>query len=289
MMAKTAEYLRSSLEVLWRVPTRIFGSRNERLLKTFAGAVARINALEPQMAALSDAELAGKTDELRKRHAGGAGLDELLPEAFAVVREASKRALRMRHFDVQLIGGMMLHNGKIAEMKTGEGKTLVATLPAYLNALTGNGVHIVTVNDYLARRDAEWMGKIFKFLGLTVGVNLPYHEMEIDERNAAKRAAYAADITYGTNNEFGFDYLRDNMAMHVEERFQRALAYAIVDEVDSILIDEARTPLIISGQAEDRTEVYQRMNEVAPLLTRQKEEKKPDQPEPPGDFFVDEK
>src|SRR4051812_16721221 len=283
MMAKTAEYLRSSLEVLWRVPTRIFGSRNERLLKTFAGAVARINALEPQMAALSDAALSGKTNELKKRHAGGESLEDLLPEAFAVVREASKRTLRMRHFDVQLIGGMMLHNGKIAEMKTGEGKTLVATLPAYLNALTGKGVHIVTVNDYLARRDAEWMGKIYGFLGLTVGVNVP------DMDPADKRQAYAADITYGTNNEFGFDYLRDNMAMHVEERFQRSLNYAIVDEVDSILIDEARTPLIISGQAEDRTEIYVKMNEVPPLLTRQKEEKKPDQPDPPGDFFVDEK
>ena len=200
-----------------------------------------------------------------------------------MVREASKRTLRMRHFDVQMLGGMVLHNGKIAEMKTGEGKTLVATLPAYLNALTGKGVHIVTVNDYLANRDAEWMGKIFHFLGLTVGVNLPHMEPE------KKRAAYAADITYGTNNEFGFDYLRDNMAMHVEERFQRGLHYAIVDEVDSILIDEARTPLIISGQAEDRTEIYLQMNEVAPLLTRQKEEKKPDQPEPPGDFYVDEK
>ncbi|HXI36788.1 MAG TPA: preprotein translocase subunit SecA, partial [Burkholderiales bacterium] len=203
--------------------------------------------------------------------------------AFAVVREASKRTLRMRHFDVQLIGGMVLHHGKIAEMKTGEGKTLVATLPAYLNALTGKGVHIVTVNDYLAKRDAEWMGKIFSFLGLTVGVNLP--QMEPDD----KRKAYAADITYGTNNEFGFDYLRDDMAMHVEERYQRGLPYAIVDEVDSILIDEARTPLIISGQAEDRTEIYHRMNEVPPLLTRQKEEKKPDQPDPPGDFWVDEK
>jgi preprotein translocase subunit SecA len=281
--------LPSFLETLWRIPTRVFGSRNDRLLKQYSVNVERINALESEIAALSDAALAAKTPQLKKRHAEGATLDELLPEAFAVVREAAKRALRMRHFDVQLLGGMVLHNGKIAEMKTGEGKTLVATLPAYLNALTGNGVHIVTVNDYLARRDAEWMGKIFEFLGLTVGVNLPYHEMEIDERNAAKRAAYAADITYGTNNEFGFDYLRDNMAMHVEERFQRALAYAIVDEVDSILIDEARTPLIISGQAEDRTEVYQKMNQVAPLLTRQKEEKKPDQPEPAGDFYVDEK
>jgi len=282
-MGKTTEVLRSSLETLWRVPTRIFGSRNERLLKTYAGAVARINALEQEMAALSDAALTGKTAELKKRCADGATLEELLAEAFAVVREAAKRTLRMRHFDVQLVGGMVLHNGKIAEMKTGEGKTLVATLPAYLNALTGKGVHIVTVNDYLARRDAEWMGKVYNFLGLSVGVNLPHMDPE------DKRKAYAADITYGTNNEFGFDYLRDNMAMHVEERFQRGLNYAIVDEVDSILIDEARTPLIISGQAEDRTEIYHKLNEVPPLLTRQKEEKKLDQPEPPGDFYVDEK
>jgi preprotein translocase subunit SecA len=277
------ESLRKFLEALWRLPARIFGSRNQRLLKQYAHVVQTINAFEPALEKLSDAQLQDKTVELKKRHADGATLDELLPEAFAVVREASKRTLRMRHFDVQMLGAMVLHNGKIAEMKTGEGKTLVATLPAYLNALTGKGVHIVTVNDYLANRDAEWMGKIFNFLGLSVGVNLPH--MEPDK----KRAAYAADITYGTNNEFGFDYLRDNMAMHVEERFQRALHYAIVDEVDSILIDEARTPLIISGQAEDRTEIYLRMNEVAPLLTRQKEEKKPDQPEPPGDFYVDEK
>src|SRR5687767_8106360 len=261
----------------------MFGSRNQRLLKQYSHAVQAINALEPALEKLSDEALRAKTDELKKRHADGAPLEELLPEAFAVVREASKRTLRMRHFDVQMLGGMVLHSGKIAEMKTGEGKTLVATLPAYLNALTGKGVHIVTVNDYLANRDAEWMGRIFQFLGMTVGVNLPHMEPE------KKRAAYAADITYGTNNEFGFDYLRDNMAMHVEERFQRGLAYAIVDEVDSILIDEARTPLIISGQAEDRTDLYQRMNQVAPLLTRQKEEKKPDQPEPPGDFYVDEK
>ena len=279
------------------VLTKIFGSRNERLLKQYSRTVDRINALEAEVARLSDAQLRAKTDEFRKRLADKLaaapeaeraaaeteGLEELLPEAFAVVREAGKRTLRMRHFDVQLVGGMVLHYGKIAEMRTGEGKTLVATLPTYLNALTGKGVHIVTVNDYLARRDAEWMGKIYGFLGLTVGVNVP----QMDP--AEKRAAYAADVTYGTNNEFGFDYLRDNMAMHVEERYQRGLAYAIVDEVDSILIDEARTPLIISGQAEDRTEIYHRMNQVAPLLTRQKEEKKPDQPEPPGDFFVDEK
>src|SRR5437762_5052450 len=281
---KIIDFLRKLLEVLWSVPTRLFGSRNERLLKHYSGAVAQINALEPEIAKLPDAALAAKTGELKKRYAEGATLEQLLPEAFAVVREAAKRTRRMRHFDVQLVGGMVLHDGKIAEMKTGEGKTLAATLPAYLNALTGAGVHIVTVNDYLATRDAEWMGKIYKFLGLTVGVNLPHMEPEL------KRAAYGADITYGTNNEFGFDYLRDNMAMHVEERFQRGLHYAIVDEVDSILIDEARTPLIISGQAEDRTEIYHKMNQVAPLLTRQKEEKKkPDDPEPPGDFFVDEK
>src|SRR3954462_9142955 len=282
-MVKFPQSLRRIAEALWRVPTRLFGSRNERLLKQYSHNVEAINSLEPEMAQLSDAALAGKTDELRKRYADGATLDELLPEAFAVVREASKRTLRMRHFDVQLVGGMVLNNGKIAEMKTGEGKTLVATLPAYLNAHTGKGVHIVTVNDYLARRDAEWMGKIYRFLGLSVGVNLPHMDPQ------DKRAAYAADITYGTNNEFGFDYLRDNMAMHVEERYQRGLNYAIVDEVDSILIDEARTPLIISGQAEDRTEIYQKMNQVPPLLPRQKEEKKPDQPEPPGDFYVDEK
>src|SRR5688572_3836247 len=270
--------------MITNVLTKIFGSRNDRLLKQYSRTVAEINALEPAMQKLSDPELRGKTEELKRRQAEGATLDALLPEAFAVVREASRRTLRMRHFDVQLIGGMVLHYGKIAEMKTGEGKTLVATLPAYLNALTGNSVHIVTVNDYLANRDAEWMGKIYRFLGLTVGVNLPHMEPE------KKRAAYAADITYGTNNEFGFDYLRDNMAMHVEERFQRGLHYAIVDEVDSILIDEARTPLIISGQAEDRTEIYQKMNAVAPLLTRQPhDKKKPDDPEPPGDFFVDEK
>src|SRR5713226_757601 len=280
---KIIDFLRKLLEVLWSIPTRLFGSRNERLLKHYSGAVAQINALEPEIAKMADAAVAAKTGELKKRYAEGATLEQLLPEAFAVVREAAKRTLRMRHFDVQLVGGMVLHDGKIAEMKTGEGKTLVATLPAYLNALSGKGVHIVTVNDYLARRDAEWMGKIFHFLGLSVGVNVP------DMEPADKRKAYAADITYGTNNEFGFDYLRDNMAMHVEERFQRGLSYGIVDEVDSILIDEARTPLIISGQAEDRTEVYYKMNEVAPLLTPQKEEKKPDKPEPPGDFFVDEK
>ncbi len=277
MIARILHFLRQVLEVLWRIPTQLFGSRNERLLKQYSHTVAQINALEPRIAALSDAALAGKTNELKKRCSDGATLEELLPEAFAVVREAAKRSLRMRHFDVQLLGGMALHHGKIAEMKTGEGKTLAATLPAYLNALTGRGVHIVTVNDYLARRDADWMGKVYGFLGLSVGVNLPQMDPE------DKRKAYAADITYGTNNEFGFDYLRDNMAMHAEERFQRGLHYAIVDEVDSILIDEARTPLIISGQAEDRTELYYRMNEVPPLLSRQKEESGP------GDFWVDEK
>ncbi len=273
------------------VLTKIFGSRNDRLLKQYSRVVASVNALESGIAALTDAQLAAKTGEFRQRLADRIaaapaeqkdaaerdGLEDLLPEAFAVVREAGKRTLKMRHFDVQLVGGMVLHDGKIAEMRTGEGKTLVATLPAYLNALAGRGVHIVTVNDYLARRDAEWMGKIYGFLGLSVGVNIPQMEPE------AKRAAYAADVTYGTNNEFGFDYLRDNMAMRIEERFQRGLPYAIVDEVDSILIDEARTPLIISGQAEDRTEIYARMNEVAPLLARQKDEKGD------GDFWVDEK
>ncbi|HZM33252.1 MAG TPA: preprotein translocase subunit SecA [Burkholderiales bacterium] len=283
MLAKILSSSRNALEAVVAVPARVFGSRNQRLLKQYSHAVRSINAFEPRLAALSDEALRGKTEELRKRHSEGATVQELLPEAFAVVREASKRTLRMRHFDVQLVGGMVLHDGKIAEMKTGEGKTLVATLPAYLNALTGRGVHIVTVNDYLAKRDADWMGKIYRFLGLTVGVNLPHMDP------ADKRAAYAADITYGTNNEFGFDYLRDNMAMHVEERFQRGLHYAIVDEVDSILIDEARTPLIISGQAEDRTELYERMNQVPPLLARQKHERKQGEPDAPGDFFVDEK
>jgi preprotein translocase subunit SecA len=306
---------------------KIFGSRNERLLKQYGRTVRTINALEPEISRLSDDELRAKTGELRKRvqdriaaaaprkaaaenetseadsaaaaledagdetetSSAAAGqdtavdrvrkdaLEEILPEAFAVVREAGKRVLDMRHFDVQLIGGIALHNGKIAEMRTGEGKTLVATLPAYLNALTGLGVHIVTVNDYLAQRDADWMGKIYRFLGLTVGVNLSQMD------HALKQEAYAADITYGTNNEFGFDYLRDNMVYHTSEKVQRGLYFGIVDEVDSILIDEARTPLIISGQAEDTTDLYVRINQIAPRLIRQKEEKGA------GDYWVDEK
>ncbi len=257
--------------------TRIFGSRNERLLKQYGHTVKAINVLEPTISALSDDALKAKTVEFRARVGNGESLDALLPETFAVVREAGKRALQMRHFDVQLIGGMALHNGKISEMRTGEGKTLVATLPAYLNALTGKGVHIVTVNDYLAQRDADWMGRIYRFLGLTVGVNLS--QMDHD----AKQAAYAADITYGTNNEFGFDYLRDNMVFEGSQRVQRSLSYAIVDEVDSILIDEARTPLIISGQADDNVDLYYRLNELVPKLTRQPDEKGP------GDYWVDEK
>ncbi|KAF4513792.1 UNVERIFIED_CONTAM: hypothetical protein B566_EDAN011713 [Ephemera danica] len=256
---------------------KIFGSRNDRLIKQYSHAVKRISALEPAIEALDDDGLRAKTDEFRQRHAGGESLDDLLPEAFAVVREASKRSLGMRHFDVQMVGGMVLHYGKIAEMRTGEGKTLVATLPAYLNAISGQGVHVITVNDYLASRDAEWMGRLHRFLGLTVGVNLSQMDHE------SKQAAYAADITYGTNNEFGFDYLRDNMVYAAEQRVQRGLGFAIVDEVDSILIDEARTPLIISGQAEDHTELYQRMKAVVPSLSRAMEEKGE------GDYWVDEK
>src|SRR5689334_11378526 len=271
------------------IPTllkKIFGSRNDRLIKKYSHTVRAINALEPQTEALSDEQLRGKTQELKERVAQGATLDEVLPEAFAVVREAGKRTLHMRHFDVQLIGGMVLHYGKIAEMRTGEGKTLVATLPAYLNALAGTGVHVVTVNDYLAQRDAAWMGKLYGFLGLTVGVNLS--QMDHD----AKQVAYAADITYGTNNEYGFDYLRDNMVYETGDRVQRGLNYAIVDEVDSILIDEARTPLIISGQAEDHTDLYLAINRVVPQLTKQEGEADPRTGEgvtKPGDFTVDEK
>ncbi len=256
---------------------KVFGSRNERLVKQYAATVRTINALEPQMQALSDQELSAKTIEFKQRVADGTTLDELLPEAFAVVREAGRRVLDMRHFDVQLIGGMALHNGKIAEMRTGEGKTLVATLPAYLNALTGKGVHIITVNDYLASRDAEWMGRVHRFLGLSVGCNLSQMDHE------AKQQAYAADITYGTNNEFGFDYLRDNMVFTPEERVQRKLNYAIIDEVDSILIDEARTPLIISGQAEDNVDLYVKVDALAPKLAKVEVE------EGPGDYTVDEK
>lgn len=239
--------------------------------------VGTINALEPQFQSLSDAQLRGKTDEFRRRLAEGATVDQLLPEAFAAVREASQRTLKLRHFDVQLIGGMVLHSGKIAEMRTGEGKTLGATLPAYLNALSGHGVHVVTVNDYLAKRDANWMRPVFEFLGLAVGINLPFTTRE------EKKAAYSADITYGTNNEYGFDYLRDNMAFSLEEKVQRKLHFAIVDEVDSILIDEARTPLIISGPAEESSELYYKIDKLIPNLTKQKEE------EGPGDFSVDEK
>ncbi|HOY02808.1 MAG TPA: preprotein translocase subunit SecA, partial [Zoogloea sp.] len=258
---------------------KIFGSRNDRLIRQYSQTVRAINAFEPKIQALSDEELRGKTDEFRGRIANGESLDALLPEAFAVVREAGKRVHGMRHFDMQMVGGMVLHAGKIAEMRTGEGKTLTATLPVYLNALTGKGVHVITVNDYLASRDSDWMGRIYRFLGLSVGCNLS--QMPHD----AKKAAYAADITYGTNNEFGFDYLRDNMVYELGERVQRGLNYAIVDEVDSILIDEARTPLIISGQAEDHTELYLRMNAVPALLTRQEGEG--ENITTPGDYTVD--
>jgi preprotein translocase subunit SecA len=266
--------------------TKIFGSRNDRLLKTYRNTVERINALETQYEKLDDDQLRAKTQEFKNRIAAGEELDAILPEAFAVVREGSKRVMKMRHFDVQMLGGMSLHNGKISEMRTGEGKTLTATLPVYLNALTGKGVHVVTVNDYLASRDARWMGKLYNFLGLSVGINLPNMSRE------EKQAAYGSDITYGTNNEYGFDYLRDNMVYEVTDRVQRGLNYAIVDEVDSILIDEARTPLIISGQAEDHTEMYLAMNKVVPLLTRQEGEADPRTGEgvtKPGDFTVDEK
>ncbi|GLS14651.1 preprotein translocase subunit SecA [Hydrogenophaga electricum] len=266
--------------------TKIFGSRNDRLIKTYRKTVERINALEPKFEKLSDAELQAQTGTLRQRVAAGETLDALLPEAFAVVREASKRVMKMRHFDVQLIGGIALHSGKVAEMRTGEGKTLTATLPVYLNALAGKGVHVVTVNDYLATRDAQWMGRLYNFLGLSVGVNLPQMPRE------DKQAAYRADITYGTNNEYGFDYLRDNMVYESGDRVQRPLHYAIVDEVDSILIDEARTPLIISGQAEDQTPVYVTINKLVPHLVRQEGEADPRTGEgviKPGDFTVDEK
>ncbi len=266
--------------------TKLFGSRNDRLLKQYRKTVVRINAMEPDYEKLSDEALRAKTQEFKERVAKGESLDDLLPEAFAVVREGSKRVMKMRHFDVQLLGGMALHYGKIAEMRTGEGKTLTATLPVYLNALSGNGVHVVTVNDYLANRDATWMAKLYNFLGLSVGINLPNMPRE------EKQAAYNSDITYGTNNEYGFDYLRDNMVYESGDRVQRVLNYAIVDEVDSILIDEARTPLIISGQAEDHTAMYVAMNKIVPNLVRQEGEADPRTGEgvtKPGDFTVDEK
>lgn len=256
---------------------KIFGSRNERLVKTMRKVVAQINDFEPALQSLTDEQLKAKTDEFRQRLEQGEELNAVMPEAFATVREASQRALGLRHYDVQMIGGMVLHDGKISEMRTGEGKTLMSTLPAYLNALTGKGVHVITVNDYLATRDAEWMGKLFNFLGMSVGVivsEMPYEE---------KQKAYNADITYGTNNEFGFDYLRDNMAFSSEEQFQRGQHFAIIDEVDSILIDEARTPLIISGPAEDSSEHYQKINTLVPKLVKQEEE------DGPGDYTVEEK
>jgi preprotein translocase subunit SecA len=263
--------------MLNRALTSLFGSRNERVLRQLSKNVARINALEPEFEKLSDEALRAKTDEFKQRVAAGESLDKLLPEAFAVVREGAKRVLGMRHYDVQLIGGMVLHSGRIAEMRTGEGKTLVGTLPVYLNALEGKGVHVVTVNDYLARRDSAQMGKLYGFLGLTTGVVWPGMD------HADKHVAYNADITYGTNNEFGFDYLRDNMALSKDQRYQRGLHYAIVDEVDSILIDEARTPLIISGPAEDSPQLYLAVNKIVPKMIRQEKE------DSAGDYFVDEK
>ncbi|MEY2907971.1 MAG: preprotein translocase subunit SecA, partial [Pseudomonadota bacterium] len=261
---------------------KIFGTRNDRELKRIGKIVKRINALEEEYAALDDAALRGKTDDFRGRLTGGANLDDLLPEAFAAVREAGKRALSMRHFDVQLIGGIVLHEGKIAEMRTGEGKTLVATLPAYLNALTGHGVHLITVNDYLATRDAAWMAPLYEFLGMSVGV------IRSGQGSEDKRNAYACDIVYGTNNEFGFDYLRDNMAFSMGDKAQGKLAFAVVDEVDSILIDEARTPLIISGAAEDSSELYIAVNKLVPALTQAVPAEEGEE-EVEGDFTIDEK
>jgi len=269
--------------MLNKVFNKVFGSRNDRQLKKLNGIVDKINAFEPAFEALSDDELRQKTDEFRERYNTGTTLDDLLPEAFAVVREAGKRALGMRHFDVQMIGGMVLHQGKISEMRTGEGKTLVATLPAYLNALSGKGVHVITVNDYLATRDSEWMGKLYGFLGMTTGVVISGLD------HPEKQAAYAADITYGTNNEYGFDYLRDNMAFSTADKVQRGLNYAVIDEVDSILIDEARTPLIISGPAEDSSERYNEINKLIPKLSRQEQVGENGETEGPGDFSVDEK
>ncbi|HEX2919009.1 MAG TPA: DEAD/DEAH box helicase, partial [Edaphobacter sp.] len=278
--------------------TKVFGTANDRVIKRLVPVVAQINALEPSIKELSDEQLRAKTAEFKARIASQLegltdpeaiktaerqALDEILPEAFAVVREAGWRVLHMRHFDVQLIGGMVLHSGKIAEMKTGEGKTLVATLPCYLNALAGRGVHVVTVNDYLAKRDAEWMGKIYEFLGLTVGVIV--HDLSDDER----RAAYGADITYGTNNEFGFDYLRDNMKFDIKDCVQRGHYYSIVDEVDSILIDEARTPLIISGPTDQTTDKYQRVKDIIPKLIKGEETETLEGKTFTGDYVVDEK
>jgi preprotein translocase subunit SecA len=262
---------------VWKLLTQVFGSRNQRLVKELSRAVGAANALESDVRALTDEQFPEKTRELKARYAGGTPLDALVPEAFALVREAARRKLGLRHFDVQLIGGLALHQGKISEMRTGEGKTLVATLPAYLNALTGEGVHVVTVNEYLAQRDSDWMGPVYRFLGMEVGV------IKNAQSQDEKRAAYGKDITYGTNNEFGFDYLRDNLAFRLEDRVQRKLSFAIVDEVDSILIDEARTPLIISGPAEESTELYVKINTLIPRLTRQKEENGP------GDYAVEEK
>src|SRR6478752_6298787 len=275
--------------MLPKLLTSIFGSRNDRLLKQYRQVVTQVNALESQFEALDDAALKAKTDEFRQRFQAGEALDKLLPEAFAVVREGSKRVLKMRHFDVQLIGGMVLHNGKIAEMRTGEGKTLMATLPVYLNAITGKGVHVVTVNDYLARRDAEWMGRLYRFLGMSTGV--VQHDMNDQER----QVAYGADITYGTNNEFGFDYLRDNMKFDLAQFVQRGHHFAILDEVDSILIDEARTPLIISGPAEESTDLYYEVDRIIPKLVAgevtQGNVRAEDRErlETTGDYLVDEK
>src|SRR5436190_1167104 len=275
--------------MLGQILTKVVGTQDEREIKRLRPLVAEISALEPPIQVLTDEQLRGKTEEFRKRVAGGEALNDLLPEAFAVVREAGKRVLKMRHFDVQLIGGMVLHSGKIAEMKTGEGKTLVATLPAYLNALEGKGVHVVTVNDYLARRDSEWMGRLYRFLGMSVGVI--QHELTDQQR----QVAYGSDITYGTNNEFGFDYLRDNMKFELESMVQRGHHYAIVDEVDSILIDEARTPLIISGPAEESTDLYYEVDRIIPRLKKgavtQGNVKSEDREalETTGDYIVDEK
>src|SRR5256714_8770299 len=271
--------------MIQKLLAKVVGTQNDRELKRLRPVVEQINALEPSVQPLSDDALRAKTAEFKQRVAAGETLDDLLPEAFAVVREAGRRVLNMRHFDVQLIGGTVLHRGKIAEMKTGEGKTLVATLPTYLNALEGKGVHVVTVNDYLAKRDSEWMGRVYKFLGLTVGVIV--HDLDDEER----KVAYNSDITYGTNNEFGFDYLRDNMKFRLEDCVQRPHQFAIVDEVDSILIDEARTPLIISGPSEESTDKYYKINRIIPKLVRGEviEGKEPGEKYTTGDYTIDEK